>query len=1128
MDIVAWLRDLGLDQYEVVFRDNAIDKNVLPSLTSDDLKEIGVGPVGHRRRMLDAIDVLKSGQGRSPSRELPPGGNTEVPRGLQTPAERRLLTLMFVDLVGSTAMSAGLDPEDMRVVITAYHKAVANGVEAQKGFVAKYMGDGVLAYFGYPTAQENDAERAVRAGLAICENVAKLVSAAPKPLSARVGIATGIVVVGDLIGSGEASERSVVGDTPNLAARLQSIAQPNQVVVAEDTRRLVGNLFQFQDLGNRELKGIPRPVRAHLAVRAQAVESRFDALKGEDMSPLVGRIEVLSQLGSAWSRAAAAEGQVILVSGEAGIGKSRLTAALMERIADERHAQVRYFCAPQDANSAFAPFLGQVERAAGIQREDDAQSNLTRYLTFMQASGIACEEGALVADSLGFSDSRTRTVIENMPSQVRRQKLIEAFVSGVVALSRTMRTLIIFEDAHWADPSSLEVLGRIVESVAPLQILLLITFRPEFKPPWLESPSISTLTLNRLSPQETLSLISRTCGDASLPQDVVHEIAERTDGVPLFVEEITKAILEARTDTRNATARTMIVPASLQASLTARLDRLGRAKELAQIGAAMGREFSYQLIRAVAPFSESDLDLALEHLHISGILFRYGAGQDATFVFKHALLQDAAHGMMLREVRRKIHSQIANAMLAVFPEFVSAKPEAAAHHFSEAGLKEEAAVHWGSAGFRSVSRSAYVEAIAFFSKAIAELALAPPTSERRREEIKIQLALASTLFHVRGYTSTESVAAFESAKDMIEQADAYGEHIDAETNLQRYCLMYGIWTGQFVSGRFFSAQEKAQRFLAMAEQQSLSAPLLMAHRVMGATCAIVGDFSRARLHLDKVINLYEPGEHSSLASRLGHDLGVAGRAYRGYVLYRLGFPTSAQMDTDKAIEIGRELGQIGTLIYALFCAAIVNVNCGAVIAANKQIEEVIALAEKHALPYWKAYGGLIQGEYLAAIGDAEQAIVTLNSGLEGMHQARSVHLSPQGFMWQARAYSSLGRYAQAGHSLKAAVARMQAANERWDEAEIRRTVGELALAKGGATSVAKMHFLKSLEVARSQNAKLFEMRSLVSLAKLPCDHGPESDTIKALVRACDWFTEGRDSAEFQIASAISRADANIL
>ena len=442
------------------------------------------------------------------------------------------------------------------------------------------------------------------------------------------------------------------------------------------------------------------------------------------------------------------------------------------------------------------------------------------------------------------------------------------------------------------------------------------------------------------------------------------------------------------------------------------------------------------MIRAVAPFDEADLDLALDHLYVSGILFRHGAGQDATFVFKHALLQDAAHGMMLREVRRKIYSQIANTMSAVFPEFVSAKPEVVARHFSDAGLPEKAAFHWGSAGLRSVSQSAYVEAIAFLSNAIAELTLAPPTSERRREEIKFQLALASTLFHVKGYTSAETVAAFERAKEMMEQADAFGEHIDEEANLQRYSMMYGIWTGQFVAGQFLSFEEKAQRFLAMAERQSLSAPLLMAHRVMGATCAIFGDLPRARLHLDKAVDLYDPREHSPLASRLGHDLGVAARAYRAYVLYRLGFSISAQKDADKAIESARELGQVGTLIYAIFCAAVVNINCGRLLAANEQINQLLALAEKHALPYWKAYGGLLQGEYCAATDDAERAVVILDNSLEAMYRAGSVHLAPQGFMWQARAYSSLGRHQEADSSLKKAVARMEAANERWDEAEI--------------------------------------------------------------------------------------------
>ena len=604
MDIGVWLRSLCLEQYETLFRENDIDAEVLSDLTDGDLEKIGVS-LGHRKRLLKAATALAG------PALAPPAANTPIPLAADA-AERRQLTVMFCDLVGSTELSTRLDPEDMREVIGGYHRCCANLIEHNGGFVAKYMGDGVLAYFGYPQAHEHDAERAVRAGLAIVEEAPKLVTAAGSPLYVRVGIATGLVVVGDLIGSGEAQERGIVGETPNLAARLQALAEPNMVVIADSTRRLLGNLFELQDLGANYLKGITGLARAWAALRASSEESRFDALHTTGLTALVGREEEFGSLQRRWSSAKTGQGQVVLLSGEAGIGKSRLTAALLERLAGEPHTRLRYFCSPQHKDSAFYPIIGQMERAAGLSRHDAPQSRLDKLDVVLAKTSTSMQDAALFAEMLSLANDGRYPAL-NLTPQQRRQRTLEALMLQLAALARQHPVLMIMEDAHWVDPTSLEVFGRTVDQIKTLRVLLIVTFRPEFSAPWVGRSHVTSLTLNRLGEREAAVIIARVVGSRTLPADVMAEIVERTDGIPLFVEEMTKAVLEAQGEgeARRTVAMipspTLSVPASLHASLMARLDRLGSAKALAQIGATIGREFSYALLTAVARRPEAEL-----------------------------------------------------------------------------------------------------------------------------------------------------------------------------------------------------------------------------------------------------------------------------------------------------------------------------------------------------------------------------------------------------------------------------------------------------------------------------------------------------------------------------------------
>jgi class 3 adenylate cyclase len=599
MDLGDWLRSLGLEKYEATFRENEIDDTVLPTVTAEDLKDLGVDIVGHRRKLLNAIAALRTDAGaKQPITESPSNVETLA----QDTAERRQVTVMFADLVGSTALSARMDPEDLREIISSYQKCVAETVQRFGGFVAKYMGDGVLVYFGYPQAHEHDAERAVRAGLELVAAISAL--KAPAPLQTRIGIATGLVVVGDLIGAGSAQEQAVVGETPNLAARLQGIAEPNTVVIAEDTRRLLGNLFELEDLGAQNLKGVGGPVRAWAALRPASVESRFEALHASGLTELVGREEELELLHRRWSKAKTGEGQVVLLSGEAGIGKSRLTAALLERLAGEPHTRLRYFCSPQHTDSAFYPIISQMERAAGFVHDDSPQATLDKLDATLAQTSTSRQDAALFAEMLSLPNDGRYPALDPDP-QRRRQRTLEALNLQMEVLSRSHPLLMIVEDVHWSDPTSLEAFGRAVDRIASHRVLLIVTFRPEFESPWIGRPHVTFLSLNRLAQRDIEAMIDRVVGNKLLPANIRQDIIERTDGIPLFVEEMTKAVLEAGSE--NAAQRTaasiplsaLAVPASLQASLMARLDRLGPAKEIAQIGSAIGREFSHSLLAAV-------------------------------------------------------------------------------------------------------------------------------------------------------------------------------------------------------------------------------------------------------------------------------------------------------------------------------------------------------------------------------------------------------------------------------------------------------------------------------------------------------------------------------------------------
>jgi class 3 adenylate cyclase/predicted ATPase len=1116
LDIDGWLRGIGLEQYAQTFRDNAIDADVLRDLTDDHLRELGL-PLGARLKLLRAVATLGTSERPAASPEISPA----APR---TDAERRQLTVMFVDLVGSTALSARLDPEDMREIVGAYHRSCAEQITKAGGFVAKYMGDGVLAYFGYPRAHEHDAERAVLAGLALVEAVPKLSTMAGSPLQVRVGIATGLVVVGDLIGMGAAQEQAVVGDTPNLAARLQGIAEPNMVVIAEGTRRLLGNLFEFEDLGAKNLKGIGGPVRAWAPLRASSAEGRFEALHTAGLTALVGREEELELLLRRWSRAKRGEGQVVLLSGEAGIGKSRLTAALLERLFGEVHTRLRYFCSPQHTDSAFYPIIGQMERAAGLAHDDKPQAKLDKLDAVLAQTSTSTEDAALLAEMLLLPGDGRYPALDSAPEQ-RRQRTLEALTSQLAGLARQQPVLMIFEDAHWVDPTSLEVLGRIMDRIKTLQALLIVTSRPEFNAPWVGQSHVTSLTLNRLGEREATAIIARLAGNKALPADVLAEIVERTDGIPLFVEEMTKAVLEAESE--GAARRTvaavpssaLAVPASLHASLMARLDRLGPAKEVAQIGSAIGREFSHPLLALVARKSEVELGSALDRLVQTGLLFRQGVPPQASYLFKHALVQDAAYGTLLREPRRALHARIAETLERQFAEIAERQPELLARHCSEAGLIERAAGLWSKAGQQSLERSALIEAVEQLTRALGQFELLPATSELRREEIKLQAALLNALMHTKGYAAPETMAAGERARSLIETAEALEE--PPEDPLLKFSVLYGFWVANQTNLNGDIICELAAQFLTSAEKQGTIPPRMIGHRLIGSSLLLSGQFGQGRAHLDRAMALYDPAQHRVLTTRFGQDTRVAILWYRSWALWALGYPEAALADAERALTEAREIGHAATLMFALAWTGPTQYYCGNYAALRAQAEELVALADEKGSVYWKAAGMCMQGLILQQTGRADEAVQKLNSGIAAWRSTGASLFVPTQLSWLATAHAELSQFADAWRCVGEATTVIETSKERWYEAEVNRITGEVAVRSPGSEATkATAYFERALAVARAQQAKSWELRAAMSLARLWRDQGKQDEARDLLAPVYGWFSEGFETRDLKEAKAL--------
>ncbi|MER8766769.1 adenylate/guanylate cyclase domain-containing protein [Mesorhizobium sp. M0968] len=1106
MDIGQWLRDLGLQSYEQAFRDNGIDLDVLPRLTADDLKEIGVSAVGHRRKILDAVSALEAVR--------PVAAGPKIP----DQAERRHLTVMFCDLVGSTALSARLDPEDLQELLQVYHARVGDVAGRHGGFLAKNLGDGALIYFGYPQAHENDAQRAVRAGLALVEGVSELMAVGDH-LSARVGIATGLVVVGDLVGAGEAQERGIAGETPNLAARLQSLAEPGAVIIADTTRRLLGDLFELVSLTPSALKGFSQPVPAWRVIGEGRAESRFEALHGTQLTPLVGRAEELDLVLSRWRQVKEGAGQVALISGEPGIGKSRLVLALRERLQGESKASLSYACSPHHTNSALFPFVTQLERALGFSPDDASEVRLEKLKSLLQETATEPTLSvALFADLLGIANGSGHVLAAMAPLE-RKGLLFRAFLAQIERLTAGGPVLVMLEDVHWLDPTSRELFDQMVERLQRLPVLFVATFRPDVPPPWIGFPHVMLLTLNRLAQAQARSLVERVTGGKALPREVLDQILARTEGVPLFTEELTKVVLESGL-LRDAGDRYVLdgplpllaIPATLHDSLMARIDRLSSVKEVAQIGACIGREFEHELLATVVPLPGAELTTALDRLVAAELVFRRGVPPAATYIFRHALVRDAAYQSLLRRRRQQLHARIANALERDFPQTIEARPELVAHHFQEAGLLEKAVGYWLLAGRLAAARSANVEAIAHLRSGLASLASLPIDELHAQLELSLQLALGGPLLATKGFASNEAEAVYQRAQQLSREL---GNDADLFTAIRGLGYVY------HVRANFREVPQLIDEAIALARRIGDPAVLVEAYYFAGAPTFHLGTFQAARDWIQQSMEVgdYRGRFHSEV---YGINLGVFSRSYIGHCDWHLGFPDRALQTAKEGLAIARELAHPFSLAIALDYLAMMHQFRREPEAALRIAEEARELCQEYRFDYYGAWSALVRAWVIAEQAPFEEGLAVYEAALVEFEKTGALVRMPHYLCLLAAIHRKAGRRASGLRCVAEAAQIAERTLESWCDAELERERGELLLLDPSdqARSQADSAFKQAIEIAVAQGAKMLELRASTARAQLWAARGEPQRAFDTLSPVCGWFTEGFETPDLRLAKTL--------
>lgn len=1038
-------------------------------------------------------------------------------------AERRQLTVLFCDLVGSTQLSGQLDPEDLRAVVCAYQEAAAAVIEQYAGHIAQYLGDGLLVYFGYPTAHEDDARRAVHAGLGIVEAIAtlntRLMRQYAVQLAVRLGIHTGPVVVG-LVGGGGRHEHLALGETPNIAARLEGLAPANAVVISPVTARLVSGTFALEDLGNHTLRGVAETMtisRVRGLVATAGPDEDFVTAK---VPTLVGREEEAGLLLRRWNQSQAGLGQVVFVSGEAGIGKSALVAGLRAHVRAEGLPRMAFRCSPYHTASALYPVITHLERLWQFALDDAPSTRLIKLEVGLRASTLPLAELVPVfAELLAVPLPAERYAPLAGTPQQQKQQTLDALVAWLAAQAERRPVLAVWEDLHWADPTTLELLGLVIEQAPTVPMLHVLTSRPTFSPPWPPRSHLTSLVLNRLERRQVEALIAQRVGGKALPTEVVQHIVTKTDGVPLYVEELTKVLLASsllREETSQyvltGPLRTVAIPDTLQDALMARLDQLPAPKEVAQLGAVLGREFTYELIHGIAPQDEASLQASLEQLVAAELLYQRGRPPRARYVFKHALIQDAAYASLLKSTRQQLHQRTAHVLEAQFQEVVATQPELLAHHLTEGGHPARAVGYWQRAGERAVGRSANLEAISHLTTGLALLQTLPETAERIQQELLLETTLGPALMITKGFAAPEVEHAYARARALCQRV--------GETP-QLFSVLRGLW--QFYNGRgaYQTARELGEQCLTLAQQGDDTARLLEAHHTLWTTRLLLGELPLAHTHLEQGLALYDPQQHRTLAVLYGHDPGACCRGVAGIALWLLGYPDQALRQQQAAHTLAQEVAHPPSRAFARMLTAIAYQLRRETHAAHEEAEALIALAEQQGFALFRAIGGILRAGTQTGLGQVGEQIGQIRQDLKAVRETGSALWEPYFLALLADVYAQEGQVEAGLAALAEALTTAQATGERWPEAELYRLRGSLLLLQTGTPQAeVETWFQRALDVARRQEAKSLELRAAMSLSRLWHQQRKREKAHGLLAEVYAWFTEGFDTADLQEARSL--------
>jgi TOMM system kinase/cyclase fusion protein len=1039
-------------------------------------------------------------------------------------AERRQLTVLFCDLVDSTVLASQLDPEDWREVVRAYQETCAKVIQRYEGHIAQYLGDGLLVYFGYPQAHEDDAQRAVRAGLGMVEAMGQLNTRLEQErgvqLTVRLGIHTGLVVVGEM-GGGTHHEQLALGETPNVAARLQGLAAPNTLVVSAATVPLLGGFLACQSLGRHLLKGVAQPLEVYQVLYESTARSRLEVAGRTGLTPLVGREQEVALLRERWAQVKDGLGQVVLLSGEAGIGKSRLVEVLTAHVATDPHAWLTPCqCSPYHQNTALYPLIDLLERVVlRFEREESPEQKRRKLEGFLVQYGLPLPETMpLVASLLSIPLGADSPPMDVSPEQ-QKQKTLQAFLTILLRIAAQQPVLFVIEDLHWVDPSTLELLTLLVDQGPTACILALFTFRPDFKPPWTGRSHLIQVTLPRLLRRQAAEMTSRVAHGHALPSEVIEQVVARTDGVPLFVEELTKMVLESglleeREEHYELTGPLppLAIPTTLHDSLMARLDRLAAVKAMAQLGATLGREFAYDLLQAVSPWDEDSLRQGLHQLVAAEFLYQQGLPPQATYRFKHALIRDAAYQSLLRSTRQQYHQRIAQVVEARFPELRETQPELLAHHYTEAGLSEQAIAYWQWAGQRSIARSAYVEAINHLSTGLKCLKVLPETPVRSAQELTLLMALGRALIATKGYAASEVGAIYTRARALCQQG---------VQSPQLFPVLFGLWQFYVLQAELPLARELGEQLLALAQHLPDSAYMLEAHRSLAFTLFSLGEMAAARAQAEQGIALYDPHTHQAHVFTYGQDPGTSCLAYAALALWYLGFPEQALQRCREMLKLAHELSHPFSLAHAFYFASLLHQHRREVNDARECAEAAIALATKHGLTLYVVRGRLQRSWALTEQGQLAEGIDQMRQSLTTYRGTGSGLVLPY---FLARLAEACGKeqHIEAGlHLLDEALTLVDKHGECWWEAELHRLKGVFRLQQ--AVSDAKQAeacFQQALGVAHRQQAKSLELRAAMSLSRLWQQQGKQAEARELLAPIYGWFTEGFDTADLQEAKTL--------